>query len=63
MKLKSAFTLSMIVNAVLLAAVAYIAFTHVELRNDPIIIINRSTPPEAPKSASTPAPDVASLPK
>lgn len=53
----------MIVNAVLLAAVAYIAFTHVEQRNDPIIIINRSTPPEAPKSVSTPAPDVASLPK
>jgi hypothetical protein len=62
MKIKTAFVLSMVINAVLITAVAYMALINVPLRNEPIIVINRTVPSEQSKDASTPRPDIAGLP-
>ena len=44
MKMKTAFAVSLVVNAVLITAVAYIALSTVPFENNPIIIINRTAP-------------------
>jgi hypothetical protein len=62
MKIKTAFALSIVINAVLLTAVAYMALISVPLRNEPIIIINRTVPSAQSKGDSTPRPDIAGLP-
>jgi cytochrome oxidase assembly protein ShyY1 len=62
MKIKTALTLSLVVNAVLVAAVAYIALSPVPVQNDPVIIINRGTTSEPSRSAATTEPAMAGLP-
>jgi len=52
MKIKTAFTLSLVVNAVLITAVAYMVLINVPLRNEPIIIINRTAPSGQSMNAS-----------
>ena len=62
MKIKTAFALSIVVNAVLLTAISYIVFTNEPLQNDPIIIINHTTPSAQTKSAPSTEPNIAALP-
>jgi len=63
MKIKTAFALSIVVNAALLVTVGYMAIINVPLRNDPIIIINHTTPSAQSKSAPSTEPNIAALPK
>ena len=61
MKIKTAFALSLVVNAVLLTTVAYIVLKNEPLETNPIIIINRPAP-EQSNNAPSPAPNIAALP-
>lgn len=60
--MKTAFAVSLVVNAVLITAVAYIALSTVPFENNPIIIINRTAPAEQSKTPSTVEPTIAGLP-
>lgn len=62
MKIKTAFVLSLVVNAVLVTAVAYIMLSAVPLENERIIIINRTAPSAQSQSALTTEPSIAGLP-
>ena len=62
MKIKTAFALSLVVNAVLITAVAYIALTSVPLENNQIIIINRTPPAEQSNTAPSAETTIAGLP-
>lgn len=62
MKIKTAFVLSLVVNAVLFAAVAYISLSSVPLENNSVIIINRTIPSDQVKSAPAAEPSIAGLP-
>ena len=62
MKIKTAFALSLVVNAVLITAVAYIMLSAVPLENERIIIINRTAPSAESQTALTAEPSIAGLP-
>ena len=62
MKIKTAFALSLVVNAVLITAVAYIMLSAVPLENERVIIINRTAPSEQSQSALTTETSIAGLP-
>ena len=62
MKIKTAFVLSLVVNAVLVTAVAYIMLSAVPLENERIIIINRTAPSEQSESSLKTEPSIAGLP-
>lgn len=62
MKIKTAFTLSLIVNAVLLAAVAYMLSINMEnLHNEPFLPTSGHAQAEPSKSTPAPASDLAGL--
>jgi hypothetical protein len=64
MKLKTAFTVSLVVNAVLLTAVSYMLSMDVDnLRNEPLITSSQPAPsPQSPpKDVPAPEPDYASV--